>query len=174
VKWQAPYMGLLLLITIWACISVAWPLSYPLARYYPPIPSNGGWRVQSSGGWLKIYHYQRPVPGLLPFSGAPRLYPPKPWTGIWEEHPYVFRQVSFLVGCDWKPNSTTRETALFVSYRMLWLTSTLLVGLLAGVIIKHRQKLARASYGLCYACGYDLRATPDRCPECGTVVSELK
>jgi hypothetical protein len=36
------------------------------------------------------------------------------------------------------------------------------------VFVRHRTR-ARSDTGRCPTCGYDLRATPERCPECGAV-----
>ena len=44
--------------------------------------------------------------------------------------------------------------------------------LAVAIVVYDRRRLrreAREEGGLCPACGYDLRATPGRCPECGAV-----
>ncbi|MDB5329040.1 MAG: hypothetical protein JWP03_191 [Phycisphaerales bacterium] len=69
-----------------------------------------------------------------------------------------------------------------VTYRTIgiecWLLSAIFSILPMGVFAQKARRLfaakRRSRIGYCRSCGYDLRASPDRCPECGTVPPSVK
>jgi hypothetical protein len=51
---------------------------------------------------------------------------------------------------------------------LIFISVALLTVVFVPRYITKRVRAGRAASGKCLTCGYDLRGTPDRCPECGT------
>ncbi len=90
-----------------------------------------------------------------------------------EFYPWAFNGAGFSVGFSRADGSKwgygiSHAAVLRVPY---WFTFSAAVvagsGLLLTGIRRAQRRIARLRGGLCLACGYDLRASPGRCPECG-------
>jgi hypothetical protein len=71
------------------------------------------------------------------------------------------------------PDPTGRYRALSCPFWMVaipyWFVAPLAAVLPAAWLWQRRRAARRAGSNACAQCGYDLRATPGRCPECGAV-----
>ena len=81
--------------------------------------------------------------------------------------PYHFDVAGFAAGSGPYATMPTRSAGVVIV--PCW-TVTLLTLLPPLLWLRRRRQAKRWSdANLCRTCGYDLRATPDRCPECGAV-----
>jgi hypothetical protein len=64
------------------------------------------------------------------------------------------------------PDFAVVRSFVFVSFWLLCVAGAVLPGI---CLVRAWRRRWRGRLGVCPFCGYDLRATPDRCPECGAV-----
>jgi hypothetical protein len=65
---------------------------------------------------------------------------------------------------------TARSTAIYIPH---WAISVLFALLPLAVLFRVLRRRHRVRHGLCAICGYDLRGSPGRCPECGALKGDV-
>jgi hypothetical protein len=91
--------------------------------------------------------------------------------GVWERDAAGFNSSVSLLGfgygnADRVMGIAERLRLFTVPHWFLFLAFAILPAARGARALRRRRRLLRAA-GLCVRCGYDLRATPQRCPECG-------
>ena len=72
-----------------------------------------------------------------------------------------------------RPRNHPKKTRYFRVVVPCWLLTTLTgVPPLVWLGVRSAARLRRKDRGACPHCGYDLRASPDRCPECGAAARD--
>ena len=136
--------------------------------YHEYVTIPGQLRVTRVSGWVgrePVRWIHGPMPAMWPVFGQQAVY--RSWTIL---------GIGFDGGTRMIPGQAGPVT---VSYQIVAMPFALpalvfgVIGLLPWMRLRRRRLLAqdRIKRGLCPACGYDLRATEERCPECGAVLA---
>jgi hypothetical protein len=153
---------------LWA----AWGLSLFLMVGYFAVHDDFKWEFLSAGGWTHLRvtdvrdaaseHINDPLPGLL---AVPRSTLPPEARGV-ELDPKV---QSFPQGSPVALEADDGVVGFIVPYWLLAGIASVTPGAYwAKRFIAKRRRGRLKRLQICERCGYDVRATPDRCPECGT------
>lgn len=132
-------------------------------------PVNDKWMnlMMPAGTWRSWSHVTGDTYGLTPNESSHLG-----WEWGFDYFDVVQRPITNSIRMhDWLPTPWAgRWRGMLVSYWALALVTGVLPARAAyRIAATYRRRWSRP--GLCPACGYDLRASPRRCPECGREVS---
>jgi hypothetical protein len=162
-------------VSLLLCVATAaiWVRSYLVMDSVRATPVGSAWHVFDTRGRLVIVRYGGPIADLE-----------RRYNGGWSHHSGREYGASFgpgyisaprwdveLPGFATATSADNMGHARLVVAHFAALTTAFALAPLAWFAARRRRrrKRARERAGLCATCGYDLRASPGRCPECGTV-----
>ena len=111
------------------------------------------------------------------YGSVPRWFVEKRWEPKrWQVEARRLQFAGFVVTLG-RADRTYAHNGVWVPFRVVlpaWFVMLVLLVTLGGLRRRRRTLLGRerAAAGLCAACGYDLRASPGRCPECGAAADD--
>ena len=159
-------------VLLFVVISVSWFISYKIDYYVELSVQRFGVMTRDEPGraLFAIYKTQQAyIPGRKPFafrfSTTPRIR--EGLGGSEFEHERL--------GIAWEKFGSYRGggTGWAVRFPYRYLLCVLAMAPLVPLRYAYKKQ-KRKRLNLCIYCGYDLRATPERCPECGVVVADSK
>ena len=148
-------------LVLCVAVCVLWVRSYWAADIASPsgapFGDRGSWTVASYQGRVRVSLYR-------PMTQAENAA----WRN-WERN-----WLAFSTGDSGPRSPATPQPGTYVRQRWAAVPHWVVAGVLAAATVglatpkvRRVRRDQRAVRGLCTSCGYDLRATPGRCPECG-------
>lgn len=101
---------------------------------------------------------------------SPQLFPKN--LSIWNLRHYRFKYSNARLGPTPSAPYVTDFPVIVIPYWSILLISCIMPVLWLIRRAAHRRRLRRALAGLCSHCGYDLRGSVVRCPECGAPIAK--
>jgi hypothetical protein len=140
-------------ICVFLLLALLWPVSYIWSEAFRIVLGSGRIEFTTGPGWVTI------TTGL---SSAMKNEP-------------IFQ--NYFISIDAARRSALSYTRIYShpgDYRFyfpIWMISMIALVLAAGLVISNQRYRRNFNPGLCERCGYDLRASKDRCPECGNAIA---
>ena len=160
-----------------AASAILWGWSHAQGRRWIVYSSGSPgtqWEIRSASGWVKI---KREEVLFWPEDGTLKLW------GRYSDSNLPFVTVARREGVTRKrladeppirSDLPTRPYHYMFEIGVSYVPVCLVSAAVPLIWLRRRgawKRQRRAAAGLCPACGYDIRATPDQCPECGAAPS---